>query len=100
MSATLKLTHKAIGAEVRRCPYDVLIDGERVGSVKMNQTMELPVEPGCHTLQVHDGRKSSSTETFDAAEGKTVAFMHRKEVLAHLSYILHRSQAGTEARCA
>jgi len=74
MSATLKLTHKAIGAEVRRCPYDVVIDGERVGSVEMNETMELPVEPGRHTLQVRDGRKSSSTETFDAAEGETVAF--------------------------
>jgi hypothetical protein len=74
MSATLKLTHKAIGAEVRRDPYDVLVDGQRVGSVEMNDTIEVPVEPGPHTLQVRDGRKSSSTETFDAAEGETVAF--------------------------
>ena len=52
MPATLKLTHKAIGAEVRRGPYDVVVDGERVGSVEMNQTIEIPVEPGRHTLQV------------------------------------------------
>ena len=40
----------------------------------MNQTIELPVEPGRHTVQLRDGRKSSSTETFDAVEGETVAF--------------------------
>ena len=74
MSATLELTHKAIGAEVRRGPYDVVVDGGRVGSVGMNDTIELPVERGRHTLQVHDGRKSSSTESFDAAEGEVVAF--------------------------
>jgi len=74
MSATLKVTHKAIGAEVRRSPYDVVVDGERAGSVEMNQTIEIPVEPGRHTLQVRDGRNSSSTETFDAAEGEIVAF--------------------------
>ena len=74
MSATLKLTHKAIGAEVRRGAYDAVVDGERLGSVEMNDTIEISVEPGRHTLQVHDGRKSSSTETFDAAEGEIVAF--------------------------
>ena len=37
MSATLKLTHKAIGAEVRRGPYDVVVDRERVGSVEIPQ---------------------------------------------------------------
>ena len=74
MPATLKLTHKAIGAEVRRGTYDVLLDGEPVGSVEMNGTIEVPLEPRRHTLQVRDGRKSSSTETFDAAEGEIVAF--------------------------
>ncbi len=33
MLATLRLTHKAIGVEVRRGPYDVVVDGERVGAV-------------------------------------------------------------------
>ena len=74
MSATLKLTHKAIGAEVRRGAYDVVVDGERVGSVEMNKTVEIPVEPGRHSLQLRSGRNSSSTQTFDAAEGETVAF--------------------------
>ena len=74
MSATLKLTHKAIGAEVRRGAYDVVVDGEQVGSVEMNHTIEIPVEPGRHTLQVRNGRNSSSTGTFDAAEEEIVAF--------------------------
>jgi hypothetical protein len=74
MAATLKLTHKSIGAEVRRGAYDVVVDGERVGSLEMNATIELPVAAGRHTVQVRDGRKSSSTATFDAAEAEVVAF--------------------------
>jgi hypothetical protein len=74
MSATLKLTHKTIGVEVRRGTYDAVLDGERVGSLELNDPIEMPVEPGRHTLQVRNGRNSSRTETFDAAEGETVAF--------------------------
>jgi hypothetical protein len=74
VSATLKLTHKAIGAEVRRGPFDVLVDGKRIGSVEMNDTIETPVEPGRHTLQVRNGRNSSRTQTFDAAEGEVITF--------------------------
>jgi hypothetical protein len=74
MSATLTLTHKAIGAEVRRGAYDVVLDGERVGAVEMNDTFETPIESGRHTLQVRSGRNSSHTKTFDAAEGETVTF--------------------------
>jgi hypothetical protein len=74
MSATLKLTHKAIGAEVRRGRYDIALDGKRVGSVEMNDTFETPIEPGRHTLQVRNGRNSSRPKTFDAVEGEIVAF--------------------------
>lgn len=74
MSATLKLTHKAIGVEVRRATYDVEVDGERVGSVDMNDTVEIPVEPGRHTLRVRSGRNSSRTKKFEAVDGDTVAF--------------------------
>ncbi len=51
-----------------------MVDRERVGSVDMSHTIEISVAPGRHTLLVRDGRKSSSTETFDAAEGEIVAF--------------------------
>jgi hypothetical protein len=74
MATTLKLTHKAIGAEVRRGTYDAEADGECVGSVGMNDTIEIPIEPGHHTLQVRSGRNSSRTLPIDAAEGQVVAF--------------------------
>jgi hypothetical protein len=51
-----------------------VVDGERAGSVEMNHTIEIPVEPGRHTLQVRNGRNSSSTQTFEAAEEEIVAF--------------------------
>jgi hypothetical protein len=74
MSATLRVQHKSIGAEVRRHAYDVEVDGKRVGSVTMNETFETPVTPGVHTLQVRSGRNSSRAETFDTTDGETVAF--------------------------
>jgi hypothetical protein len=74
MGATLKLTHKAIGVEVRRGTYDIVVDGQRAGSLEMNDTIEIPVEPGRHNLQVRNGRNSSRTQTFDAADGEIVAF--------------------------
>jgi len=98
--ATLKLTHKAIGAEVRRGAYDALVDGQPVGSVEMNDTIEIPVEPGPHTLQVRSGRNSSRTETFNAAEGEVVSFRCTGKrflpiflasfVVPSLALILHR----------
>jgi len=74
MSATLKVMRKTVGVEVRRGTYDVLVDGERVGSVALHDTIEMPVEAGRHSLQVRNGRNSSRAQTFDAAEGEIVAF--------------------------
>jgi hypothetical protein len=74
MTATLKMTHKAIGAEVRRGAYEILVDGQHAGSVEMNATIEIPLEPGRHTLQIRSGRNSSRTQTFETANNETVAF--------------------------
>ena len=74
MAATLEVTHKAIGAEVRRAPYDVVVDGTRVGSVEMNGTITIEIEPGLHTVRVRSGRNSSAARTFQAGEGETVAY--------------------------
>ncbi|RMB59820.1 hypothetical protein [Tessaracoccus antarcticus] len=74
MSATLRLTHKAIGAEVRRGDYEVVVDAVRVGSVHMHGTIEVPVASGSHTLQIREGRNSSRIVTCEAAEGGVVAF--------------------------
>jgi hypothetical protein len=74
MATTLKVTHKGMGVEVRRGTFDIVVDGERVGSLEMSDTIEIPIEPGHHTLQVRNGRNSSRTLTFDAAEDQVVAF--------------------------
>lgn len=74
MAASLKLTHTTIGVEVRRGPYDVFVDGNPAGALKLNDTIEIPIEPGPHTLQLRSGRNSSRPKTFNAADGDTIAF--------------------------
>jgi hypothetical protein len=71
--ATIKLTRKTIGVEVRRGTYDVIVDGKQVASLEMNDTINMQVEPGRHTLQIRNGRNSSRTQTVDAAEGQVIA---------------------------
>ena len=70
----LKLVHKAIGVEVRRGTYDVMVDGKPAGSVEINEAIDIPVEPGRHILQVRNGRNSSRTKTCDVAEDEIAAF--------------------------
>jgi hypothetical protein len=72
--ATLKVTRRAIGVEVRRGTYDVVVDGMPAGSIELHDTFEIPIEPGHHTLKIRSGRNSSRTRSFDAAEGQVVAF--------------------------
>jgi hypothetical protein len=74
MPATLRLTHKTIGVEVRRGTYDAVVDGKLAGTLELNETIDIQVEPGRHTLQVRSGRNSSPTKTFDVAEGEIVSF--------------------------
>jgi hypothetical protein len=72
--ATIKLTRQTIGLEVRRGTFDVFVDGAQVASIEMNDTIEMQVEPGRHTLQIRNGRNTSRTKTFDAADGQIVAY--------------------------
>lgn len=74
MSATVRLAHTAVGVEVRRGTYQVIVDGEPAGSVELDKTIGIPIEPGRHTLQVRSGRNSSRTKSFDAADGEIVAY--------------------------
>ena len=70
MSPTLVLERETVAvAELRRKPFQIILDGSPAGSIDRNQTVELPVEPGPHTLQVRTGRYSSHARSFDAADG-------------------------------
>lgn len=63
MAAMLKLTHRAIGAEVRRGTYDIVVDGERAGSVEMNDNATEVEE--CAGVRANQRRH-------DAVDGPTV----------------------------
>jgi hypothetical protein len=76
MSATLKLTRKAPVMEViHRGTFDVLVDGKRVGSIESDgDTIETPVAPGRHTLQIREGRYSSRELSCQVADGQVISF--------------------------
>src|SRR5580658_8088269 len=75
MSPTVILKREtAVVAELRRKPFQIILDGSPAGSIDRNQTVELPVEPGPHTLQVRDGRYSSRTQTFDSTDSTNIRF--------------------------
>jgi hypothetical protein len=75
MSSTLTLKREATGAmELRRRPFEIVLDGQPAGSIDRHQTVEVPVDPGSHTLQVKTGRYSSPARTFDAVDGANINF--------------------------
>ncbi len=74
MSTTLNLKREGTIAENRRRPFEIALDGTGVGSIERHQTVELPLEPGRHTIQVREGRYSSRDQSFDAADGDAVNF--------------------------
>lgn len=74
MSATLKLTREGVGIELRRGPFDIQLDSRSVGSITRHQTVETPLEPGHHTVQIRNGRYSSHERSFDIADGEVVSF--------------------------
>ena len=72
--ATLKLQRESVILELRRGPFQVLIDAADVGSIDSHQTIDVPIEPGRHRLQVKDGRYSSRSLDFEASDGEVVTF--------------------------
>jgi hypothetical protein len=74
MSATLMLKREGLGIELRRGPFEIAVDGGSVGSIDWHQTVDVPVEPGRHTIQITAGRYSSRVEPFEVADGETVNF--------------------------
>ena len=74
MAATLHLVREGTVMELRRATFEVLLDGDDVGAIEPHQTVELPIEPGHHELQVKAGRYASRRDSFDTADGETVMF--------------------------
>jgi hypothetical protein len=75
MSPTVTLERATVGvAELRRKQFQIFVDGIQAGSIDRNETVELPVNPGSHTLQVRTGRYSSRPQSFDVADGTSIHF--------------------------
>ena len=74
MSATLELSRKGFGIELRGGTFAIEVDGVRVGSIESHETKEVSIEPGHHTLQLRSGRYRSRPHPFDARDESVVSF--------------------------
>jgi hypothetical protein len=74
MSATVMLKREGAGFELRRGRFEIAVDGSSVGSIEWHQTVDVPVDPGRHTLQITAGRYSSRAQPFEVADGESVKF--------------------------
>jgi hypothetical protein len=75
MSSTLKVTREVFGIELRRGTFDISVDNNSVGSIDSHGAVELPIEPGHHTLRLRAGRYSSREHSFDVADDAVVNFL-------------------------
>lgn len=74
MTATLQLAREGFAIELRRGTFHILLDGKDAGSIEWHQRVEVPLEPGHHTLQIRTGRYTSRQRSFHAANGEVVNF--------------------------
>ncbi len=74
MPASLRVTREGFGIELRRGTFDITVDDKSVGSLDYGQTLEVPLEPGSHTLRVRVGRYSSRDRSFAASDSQVVSF--------------------------
>jgi hypothetical protein len=51
-----------------------LVDTNDVASIEWKEAIEVPIEPGHHTLQIKVGRYTSRIRSFDTAAGEIVDF--------------------------
>jgi hypothetical protein len=75
VSATLRLERRTSPLmELRRASFGIYLDRQQIGSIDSRNSVELPIEPGPHLLQLRVGRASSADRSFDAPDGTTVRF--------------------------
>ncbi len=75
MTAELRLSRQWGSYAVRGKSWQVMVDGKVVGSIDHRQAIELPVDPGEHTLRVKASERYISKERrFEAADEQVVNF--------------------------
>ena len=65
---------KRVGIELRRGTFDVVVDGNSAGRIEHHDTVEVPIDPGPHTIRIRAGRYSSPEHSFEASDGETITF--------------------------
>ena len=81
MPATLRVVREGVGIELRRGHFQISVDGKESGAIDRHETVEIPIEPGSHSIQIQAGRYSSHKQTFEAGEGEVVNFRTRGAVI-------------------
>lgn len=76
MTATLRLERgMAMAVGDRRRSWQILLDGAPAGQIALSESVEIPVEPGTHTLRLTStGKRGSPERTFTAAEESVTEF--------------------------
>jgi hypothetical protein len=72
--ATVRLSRRWTGVFGSNEQWTIAIDGTAVGSLANNETVEVSVEPGHHTLRLGSGRHRSRERSFDVAQDEVVGF--------------------------
>jgi len=81
MATTLRLTRRW-GSVSDRGKWQIIVDGAAAGSIAKSETVEIPVEPGRHTLRVKRSERFLSKErSFEAGDGELVSFSCRSAML-------------------
>lgn len=80
-TATLTLSRRWGGLLDRSPEWQVEVDGQVVGSIASQTTVDLAVEPGRHSLRLRSHRHSSPERSFEAGDGEVVSFWCRAAML-------------------
>lgn len=74
MGAEFSLKREGFGIELRRGRFEVFVDDQHVGSIARHDSLELPLDPGHHSVLIRAGRYSSRRLSFEVAEGAVADF--------------------------
>jgi hypothetical protein len=72
VASTIRVTREPRGWQDRLRAYSVVVDSQAVGKIRRGQTLELPVAPGAHSVQIAIDWGRSPALDLDVARGETV----------------------------
>ena len=72
MESTIRVTREPRGRRDRLRAYSVVVDSQAAGKLRRGQTLELPVAPGAHSVQIAIDWARSPAVDVDLFPGETV----------------------------